>query len=1383
MIKRVMSVLLSFLIACSVVIVPAQADAPIQLTGRGGFSLSGSDGFAIDVAGDYAYIGAKDGGLRIFNLADKSAPVDITPVRDAYLGATVTDGNGAVLVHDGYLYVGFKNNSPGGVPKGVRKYSLDQPAAPELVTVYSANDPRDFIFHSGRLYVADRGAGLKIFSGNASAPEKTLKETGAEKVTGLAMAGTELFVSYADAGVLVYTQLDGGTPLLLAKRSITGTNVNEIAVSAAGIFLFDQGEKRITALNLGTIGGDLSQLANADAVAFTNGMAQFDARGGFLEGNILYASTGAGLYLFDVSDPAAITFCAKLDASALYFRKAGEYVFASARAAGIAIFRIGAIPPGQAVVPYDEKLQQLIEENMRVEPITFGDIDGHWAKAAIEKVANKGIMEGTAEGVFSPDGEISRAEFSAALIRTLGLSPVDYAGAYPDIIGGEWFAPVMQIAADLDFIDTGMLTAGSSVLPGQILLRQEMASMAVRGLEHVQGSAVPGGSGIVFTDQGAIASWAEADAARAAASGVLADLLSDSFLPNKPVTRGEAASVASRLLEKFQAAEIDLTVFRQAPVLMRVSDSVYAGNVFTVYGEGLAEEGLEVRWEKVASSGFQPAPGASAAVLAPVYTDAEGHYITLTGTQNLEPGAYRLWAGNGYGWSKPVYVNQARPQWLSSNMISPGNIIYLNGKNLDGREFGAPDQTGVRLVSGGQAYPAQVTDVNPFSVQFSVYGEVPLGEYTVELTNDGILWAPLESGQTLQVKAAPADPLSLGVAWAGEFHWERQFNVRNYGALGDGAADDTTAIQTAIQAAKNAGGGMVYLPEGIYAIQGLSLPGGIALLGDGMAETRLLYRPDVAGKTKQQLNAVTIIQSDSDTGKNGRQGIARLTMDIDRTAGADYQPQRYFWLGGPWNPADPATRTADYLFIKEVQVGERSFNWDEAEGQTGLDSLIYKTNMIMSANEHVLVEDNLFLGDNANLTSTYMNRYLSFRNNVIDTFYGNVYVHGLYTIYEHNSITRAPWEIGMDVSISRQGIYTRANSYVAHNTIVNTGAYLGDGEMVSAESYNGGTSLYGRVDYAGAASLKIIPKTNAAGFPLLGDTFKDPWNPSKKSYGDWYVMIVDGKGMGQSRKITASDKDTRTLKVEKPWTVVPDSTSLFTVYMPLDNMTFYQNEARDGSWGFLHYGPTSDTVIAGNTGYNIQCNYLSVNLQEVYAEDSADGMDCRVWFNYFNRSENNRFEGASWKSGIGGIALNVKYESGDLHGKHAYGIEIRNNTIIGDGKSGADIIAHLNALSQGGAKSIGYGSLNGIVLRHANSKNKPLSNGTHAVVIQGNTLSNIDRGITIGGHDYKNEANPSYLGNLAQSGSSGVVIQGNDLQGAQQPYMRYGDENTIILND
>lgn len=59
------------------------------------------------------------------------------------------------------------------------------------------------------------------------------------------------------------------------------------------------------------------------------------------------------------------------------------------------------------------------------------------------------------------------------------------------------------------------------------------------------------------------------------------------------------------------------------------------------------------------------------------------------------------------------------------------------------------------------------------------------------------------------------------------------FNVRDFGAVGNGVANDTTPIQTAINAASAVGGGIVFLPAGVYNVTATLLiqASGVSLVG------------------------------------------------------------------------------------------------------------------------------------------------------------------------------------------------------------------------------------------------------------------------------------------------------------------------------------------------------------------------------------------------------------------------------------------------------------------------------------------------------------------------------------------------------------------------
>lgn len=92
--------------------------------------------------------------------------------------------------------------------------------------------------------------------------------------------------------------------------------------------------------------------------------------------------------------------------------------------------------------------------------------------------------------------------------------------------------------------------------------------------------------------------------------------------------------------------------------------------------------------------------------------------------------------------------------------------------------------------------------------------------------NDQLAIVDYESGLT---KRATASQVRQFVAPA--------LNVLDYGAVGDGATDDTTAIQAAIDAAADLVGGRVYLPvpDVAYLITALDVPYNVSVCGAGAA--------------------------------------------------------------------------------------------------------------------------------------------------------------------------------------------------------------------------------------------------------------------------------------------------------------------------------------------------------------------------------------------------------------------------------------------------------------------------------------------------------------------------------------------------------------------
>ena len=133
----------------------------------------------------------------------------------------------------------------------------------------------------------------------------------------------------------------------------------------------------------------------------------------------------------------------------------------------------------------------------------FEDIDDHWAKADIEKMAKKGVINGISDTEFAPDVNISRAEFLALVVRAMGAQSATYANAYADINGSEWYAGTVQAGKNLGLIDTNM-TPGNEFKPTEPINREEMTSLIIRAYESKAKVAAKGEDISVFADGGRV---------------------------------------------------------------------------------------------------------------------------------------------------------------------------------------------------------------------------------------------------------------------------------------------------------------------------------------------------------------------------------------------------------------------------------------------------------------------------------------------------------------------------------------------------------------------------------------------------------------------------------------------------------------------------------------------------------------------------------------------------------------------------------------------------------------------------------------------------------------------------------------------------------------
>jgi hypothetical protein len=181
----------------------------------------------------------------------------------------------------------------------------------------------------------------------------------------------------------------------------------------------------------------------------------------------------------------------------------------------------------------------------------FADLAGHWAEHDVHLMAARGIVAGITPTTFAPHQNVTRAQFAALLIRTLGITEqLAGGGKFTDVAVGAWYAGAVETAAAAGLV--GGYPDGS-FKPDANITRQELAAMVVRGLAY-QGKDVTLDAAEVeailarFTDATTISPWAREVAAVAADRGIVGGRPGNAFAPLESATRAEAVVMLKRML-------------------------------------------------------------------------------------------------------------------------------------------------------------------------------------------------------------------------------------------------------------------------------------------------------------------------------------------------------------------------------------------------------------------------------------------------------------------------------------------------------------------------------------------------------------------------------------------------------------------------------------------------------------------------------------------------------------------------------------------------------------------------------------------------------------------------------------------------------------------
>lgn len=193
------------------------------------------------------------------------------------------------------------------------------------------------------------------------------------------------------------------------------------------------------------------------------------------------------------------------------------------------------------------------EKGAEPEPSTsFKDVAADaWYAEYVSYLAGKGIVNGKTADTFAPDAQITRAEFIKIIA---GVAGADVSGKsssrFSDVASDAWYAPYVAWGVENGIING---TSETTFHPNGNISRQDMATMIKRYTDFAKFTLPTDLAAVNFTDSAQISSYA-ADAVKAMQqAGIINGKGGNTFAPKDNATRAEACKMLTVLMKMMEA--------------------------------------------------------------------------------------------------------------------------------------------------------------------------------------------------------------------------------------------------------------------------------------------------------------------------------------------------------------------------------------------------------------------------------------------------------------------------------------------------------------------------------------------------------------------------------------------------------------------------------------------------------------------------------------------------------------------------------------------------------------------------------------------------------------------------------------------------------------
>lgn len=545
--------------------------------------------------------------------------------------------------------------------------------------------------------------------------------------------------------------------------------------------------------------------------------------------------------------------------------------------------------------------------------------------------------------------------------------------------------------------------------------------------------------------------------------------------------------------------------------------------------------------------------------------------------EDYTPGVYavKLTARNAGAEDVYLYINDPDVDFVMGDegkIATPGSSARIVGHNLIPHADENLVTVALKAENGTVTYldVTALKDENTYSLQAEIPANMAYGKYTLYVHSgygDATAWS---TGEPVEIAADPSD------AWP-----KTVFNVRDFGAVGDGKINDTPALVKALEAAAQNGGGVVFLPRGVYRVLNpLVIPENVVFKGEGKEISSIVWSPVrwPYGELPEFLISMTQNVEICDLGLHGTRfkGLFRVY--------------------GGLNPDGSLTKKAENVNIHDLRIQFYTRAGYLTEGVQA------STGELTMAEVNMLVSKELNQGYFLQPESDVQLHNFKMENIAVDSDVAESDFHrGIHANCHYSVIRNVKFELGWssmngfgpmileECEFENAALVLQGNFYLGNN-------YMHDLKGNNRELYTSdGTH---RVD---GAVVKLI--SNEPGNTVV--EFADTNKATPGGMVGWELYVISGQGLGQVRKIVANTDKQITL--DEPFAVAPNRNSLIAIHTPRTGSFFVNNTFENGA-ACGTYGTVINVVYDGNKFLRHGGQVFNVHLGVTWYVSTINGL-------------------------------------------------------------------------------------------------------------------------------------------------------------------------------